>query len=107
MKTKNETTAEIALDVRKATRERAEAELAEEKALKRELYKEMRTNQRTKKEKNADFYFKLALLVLTSTAATCLTLLIKGESTAINWMPVGLGLALAVVFILYANYLLK
>ena len=107
MKTRRETTAEIASDVRKATRERAEADIAEEKALKLELYKEKRANQRVRKEKNADFYFKLALLVLTSTAATCLTLLIKGESTAINWMPVGCGLVLAVIFILYANCLLK
>ena len=75
MKTEKEKIAEIASDVRKATRERAEAEHAEEKALKRELEKEKRAKQKLFHEKFADFYLKLAILFITSSVVISLLLI--------------------------------
>ena len=107
MKTEQETTAEIASDVRKATRERAETEYAEARALEKELEKEKRARQKFFNEKFADFYLKLAILFITSSVVTCLTLYIKGADFEINWLPVGIGIALALISIVLAYYLLK
>ena len=107
MKTRRETTAEIASDVRKATRERAEADIAEEKALKCELEKEERAKQKLFHEKFADFYLKLAILSISSSIITCLTLFTKGTDIEINWLSVGIGLSLALIFVMLAYYYLK
>ena len=107
MKTEKEKIAEITSDVRKATRERAETEYAEAMALKRELYKEMRTNRRANKEKLSDFYFKISLLFLTSSAIPCLSIFIKNEDIVINWIYVGFGLVASLFFALMAYNILK
>ena len=103
MGTGKETTAEIASDVRKANRERTEAEYAEEKALKCELEKEKRALQRIQKEKMADFYFKVAILLLTGSVISCLTIFIKDANALINWQPAILGF-IASIFFAYMAY---
>ena len=99
--------ARIASDVRKATRERAEAEHAETMALKRELYKEMRVNRRANKEKLADLCFKLVIVFITSSVVACITLFIKDTNQTINWIPVVIGSFFAVFFLLLGIYILK
>ncbi len=107
MKTKQGNLAEIALDVREAIKERATEEVTAEIALKREMYKEVRKNNRVNQEKYADFCFKLAILFITSSVVTCMTLYIKDNNVSINWIPVGAGLLLAFVSLYLAYYFLK
>lgn len=107
MKTKQRNLAEIASDVRKATKERATEEVTAEIALKREMYKEVRAHVRANKEKLADFYYKIALLFLTSSAIPCLSIFIRNEKLIINWHYVGLGLVACTFFALLASYILK
>jgi len=102
-KTEKDTIAEIALDVRKATRERAEMEQSEIRALRRELEKERRSLVKVKKEKMADFYYKIAILLLTTSVISCLTIFIKDANALINWQPVVLGFIASIFFAYMAN----
>ena len=107
MKTRRETTAEIASDVRKATREKAEADIAEEKALKLELYKEARALEKARKEKLADFYYKLSALLFTGSVISCLTAFVEDGNTLISWQPTLLGLVASICLAIKANITLK
>ena len=107
MKTRRETTAEIASDVRKATRERAEALLAEDLARKKELEKEERANRRANHVKIADLCFKLVIVFITSSVVACISLYMKDAGININWIPVIVGLLFAVFFLLLGLYFLK
>ena len=107
METEEKETARIASDVRKATRERVEAELSEIKVLNHELVNEQRRCKRVCKEKIADYYYKISILFLTSSAIGYITLFIKGENTPINWYVLIFGLIATLFFALLANYILK
>lgn len=103
MKTEKETTAEIASDVRTATRERAEAEMAEEKALRRELAKEERAKLKVRKERLSIFYYGLSTLFMTSVGVP---MLFKPDQ-AVNWYGVIGGTILTVFFAFMGNRELK
>lgn len=107
MKTELEREAEIALDVKKAKRERAEAEHSALMALRQELAKEERTKRKVRKEKLADFYYKIASLFLAGSAVSCLTLFIKDINVMLNWIPFTLRVTATVSFACMANYILK
>lgn len=62
MKTKQENEAEIALDVTKAKRERAEAEYAEKLNLKKECERNELSKRKIRREKLSSFYYKASLL---------------------------------------------
>lgn len=105
MKTKEEITAEIAQGVRDATRQRAEAGIARENALRTELEKEARASERLRKEKRASFYYKVSYLILTGSGVGGFsTLLSKGET---NWYFISLGVITAIAFAIIADQTLK
>lgn len=107
MKTEEEREAEIALDVRKAKRERVEAEHSALMALRQELAKEERTKRKVRKEKLADFYYKIASLLLAGTVIASITPFIKDANALISWQPALFGLFAAILFAFMANYILK
>lgn len=108
METREETTAEIALGVRKATRERTEAEIAEVKAQKREILKEERAMRKVRKEKFATFYFGLSTLFLTSTGIGGLSpILFNDVNKDVNWYTVIIGSLLSIFFAIKASNELK
>ena len=107
MKTEKETTAEIASDVRKATRERAEAEHAEARALRRELEKEERDLEKARKERLVDYYYKLSALLFTGSVISCLTAYVKDSNTLVSWQLTILGLIASVCLAIKANLTLK
>lgn len=106
MKAKQENEAEIALDVRTATRARTEAEHAELHTLKRELAKEKRIYRHERIDKLATYYYKIAALLLTSSVISCLTIFIKDSKALISWQPALLGLFASIFFAGMANYIL-
>ena len=105
MKTKQENEAEIALDVTKAKRERAEAEYADVSALRRELAREKRQHRHDRIDKLATYYYKIAGLLLTSSVISCLTIFIKDANALISWQPAILGLSASIFFAGLANYI--
>lgn len=107
MKTKQANEAEIASDVKDAMRARAEAEQVEAAALKRELEREKRALEKSRKEKLATFYYGLATLFITSSGIGGLTPLLINENQPINWYGSILGIALSVFFAYQANCKLK
>jgi len=108
MKTEQEITADIAQGVREATRERAEAECNEAKALMRELAKEERAMLKVRKEKFATFYFGLSTLFLTSTGIGGLSpILFNDIGKEVNWYTVVVGITLSVFFAIKASNELK
>lgn len=107
METREETTAEIALGVRKATRERAETEIAEGKALKCELEKEQRALIRERKSKLATFYYGLSTFFLTSTGVGGLSPIVLNTGKDVNWFIVFLGFIIALLSAYMANKTLK
>lgn len=111
MKTEKETIAEIALDVRKATREKAEAEYIEAKAMRRELEKEERKMLRelevARKEKRSTFYYAVAMLFLTSSGIGGLTSFLTDMDKSINWYSTLGGFILTIFFAIKANNELK
>lgn len=102
MKTKEEITAEIAQGVREATRQRAEAEIAREYALRTELEKEARTSENLRKEKRARFYYKVSYLLLTASGlgGGLSAIIVKNE---INWYVVASGVFMSAGFALLAD----
>ena len=107
MKAKQENEAEIALDVRTATRARAESEIRKDEALKIELAKELRIKKKVRKEKLATFYYNLATLFVTSSGIGGLTPVLTNEDKPINWYGLIIGLFLALYFAFQANKELK
>ena len=112
MKTEKEKIAEIASDVRKATRERSEAEHAEVMALKRELEKEERAlrqaYEKSRREKLATFYFGLSTLVMTTTVLGGLSpILYLDIGKEVNWYTVCTGFLISTSLVIKANNLLK
>ena len=107
MKTEKETTAKIASDVRKATRERAEAEHAEARALRRELEKEERAKLKIRKEKLAGFFYGLATFFFTSTGIGGLSPFILNTDNPINWVVVLCGISASFICVVIANNILK
>ncbi len=105
MKTKEEITAEIAQGVREATRQRAEAEIAKASALRIELEKEARAEQKARKDKRASFYYKVSYLILTGSGVGGFSsLLSQGET---NWKVILIGVITAIAFAILADQTLK
>lgn len=102
MKTVLENEAEIASDVKKAKRERAEATFAERK----ELEKEGKEMEKFRYQKRASFYYKISYLFLTASGVGggLNTLFLKEE---INWITVLLGIFMATIFAVLADHTLK
>lgn len=102
MKTVLENEAEIASDVKKAKRERAEATFAERK----ELEKEEKEMEKFRYQKRAGFYYKISYLFLTASGVGggLNTLFLKEE---INWITVLLGIFMAAIFAVLADQTLK
>lgn len=106
MKTERKITAEIAQGVRAATRQRAEAEIDKDLALKTELEKEDRLNRKFRKDKRASYYYKVSYLFLTASGlgGGLSSLVLKNE---INWYIVTSGVIMATGFALLADRTLK
>jgi len=112
MKTEKENIVEIALDVKKAIRERAETQLAEDFARKKELEKEVRilrqTYEKVIREKFATYYFGLSTLIMTSTVIGGLSPLIYQDTNKeVNWFSVIIGAFTSLIFAIKANNELK
>ena len=103
MKTEKETTAKIASDVRKATRERAETKYAEARVLRLELEKEKRALIKERKSKLATFYYGLSTFFLTSTGIGGLSPIILNTGKEVNWSIVLLGFTASLLSAYMAN----
>ena len=100
--------AEIASDVRKATRVRAEAEHEKFKALEFEIEKQRINFKRERKEKISSYYFGLSTLFLTSTGIGGLSpILFNEQGKEVNTYTVIIGLILSLLFFILANKELK
>lgn len=106
MKTKQQELALLASDVRSAMRARAEAEHAEVIALKKELAKEKRSLERTRKEKLASYLYGLATFFLTSTGIGGLSPIVLNNGQVVNWPFVLLGFIASILSALSANNIL-
>lgn len=100
------TNAETIQEMRIAARERAEAEHAEILTLRRELAKEQRAKRNARNEKLADFYYKIAILLITGSVISCLTTFVKDANALINWQAIVIGLTAAILFAIAANCIL-
>ena len=103
MKAKQENEAEIALDVRSATRARAEAEHENQLAERKEFVKRELEKRKIRRERLSSFYYKVSLLFLTGSG-------ISGFSPGlpqIDWLKIGVGVSSALIFALLAHYNLK
>lgn len=106
MKAKQENEAEIALDVRAATRARAEAEHAERHQLLKEREKDEKETQKFRRQKRAVYYYKVSYLFLTASGiGGGLTSLYSNNE--INWITVLLGILMAATFAVLADQTLK
>ena len=103
MKTEKETTAKIASDVRKSTRERAETKYAEARVLRLELEKEKRALIKERKSKLATFYYGLSTFFLTSTGIGGLSPIILNTGKEVNWSIVLLGFTASLLSAYMAN----
>lgn len=107
MKTELEREAEIALDVKKAKRERAEAEHTALMALRQELAKEERTKRKVRKEKLASFLYSLAVLFMTSSGIGGLTPILTNSYQPQNWYGLVGGVFVSAILAYKANNILK
>lgn len=106
MKAKQENEAEIALDVKSATRARAEAEHADERFFRKELAREERALEKSRREKLSTFLYGLATFFLTSTGIGGLSPIILNTGKDVNWPFVFLGIIASILSALTANNIL-